>query len=132
MNTILIAANILTLLTFIIHTFGGDKELRDIQPDSDSENWKSKQIKWLMARGAFHIVSADFLLATAGLTLINFTDFFEDKILILRILAVYFFAYGIAFLMSLIISKKFKNIYIKLWQWVLMFIISGLIYLGTQ
>lgn len=132
MNTILIAANILTLLTFIIHTFGGDKELRDIQPDSDSENWKSKQVKWSMARGAFHIVSADFLLATAGLTLINFTDFFEDKILILRILAVYFFAYGIAFLMSLIISKKFKNIYIKLWQWVLMFIISGLIYLGTK
>ena len=132
MNTILIAANILTLLTFIIHTFGGDKELRDIQPDPDSENWKSKQVKWAMARGAFHIVSADFLLATVGLTLINFTEFFEDEILLLRILAVYFFAYGIAFLLILIISKKFKNIYIKLWQWLLMLIISGLIYFGTK
>jgi hypothetical protein len=85
-----------------------------------------------MGRGAFHIVSADFLLAFIGLTLINFTEYVKEKSLILTLLSAYFFAYGLAFLLTLIISKKFKNSFLKLGQWLLLFAIAGLIYWGKE
>jgi hypothetical protein len=85
-----------------------------------------------MGRGAFHIVSADFLLAFIGLTLINFTEYVKEKSLILTLLALYFFAYGLAFLLTLIISKKFKTSFFRLGQWLLLFTIAGLIYWGIE
>ncbi|MEP3208549.1 MAG: hypothetical protein ABJN95_05120 [Maribacter sp.] len=130
MNTILIIANLLVLFTFIIHTFGGDQNLREIEPDAESPN--RLRIFWTMGRGAFHIVSIDFLFATIGLALINFTDFFEEPALLLNLLALYFLGYGIAFLTSLSISSKFPNIYLKMWQWLLMFVIAGLIFWGNS
>ncbi len=129
MNTILIIANVLVFLTFIAHTFAGDREYKRIEPEKGDT---SKQQHWTMGRGAFHIVSADFLLASIGLTLINFTNYFSDKKLLLNILAIYFFAYGLAFLLTLIVSKKFPKSFIKLGQWLLLFIIAGLIYAGAK
>ncbi len=130
MNTILIIANVIVLFTFVIHTFGGDQNLREIEPEAD--NPKRLRIFWTMSRGAFHIVSVDFLFASIGLTLINFTDYVKDTKLLLNLLALYFLGYGIAFLVSLIISKKFQNIYFKMWQWLLMLAISGLIFWGNS
>ncbi len=129
MNTTLIIANVLVFLTFITHTFAGDREYKRIEPGKGDI---SKLENWTMGRGAFHIVSADFLLASIGLTLINFTNYFTDKKLLLNILAVYFFTYGLAFFLSLVVSKKFQKSFIKLWQWLLMFAIAGLIYAGTN
>ncbi len=129
MNAILIAANILVVFTFFIHTFAGDREYLKIEPENDSPD--RLRIFWTMGRGAFHIVSVDFLFASIGLTLINFTSFFKETILLLNLLALYFLGYGIAFLVTLIISKKFSNIYLKMWQWILMLVISALIYFGN-
>lgn len=129
MNAALLAANALVLLTFIAHTFWGDKEYRILEPIDGSTD---HQEKWTMGRGAFHIVSADFLLAFIGLTLINFTEHVKEKSLILTLLSAYFFAYGLAFLLTLIISKKFKNSFFKLGQWLLLFAIAGLIYWGRE
>jgi len=130
MNTVLIGANVLVFLTFIIHTFGGDGNYKKIEPELKSP--KRLRIFWTMGRGAFHIVSIDFLFATMGLSLINFTDYFTETKLLLNLLALYFFGYGIAFLLILIISKKFQNIYFKMWQWILMLTNSGLIYWGNM
>jgi hypothetical protein len=129
MNAALLAANALVLLTFIAHTFWGDKEYRILEPIDGSTD---HQEKWTMGRGAFHIVSADFLLAFIGLTLINFTEHVKEKSLILTLLSAYFFAYGLAFLLTLIISKKLKNGFLKLGQWLLLFVIAGLIYWGIE
>lgn len=130
MNTTLIIANALVLFTFIIHTFGGDREYMKIEPEPDSP--ERLRIFWTMGRGAFHIVSIDFLFATIGLALINFTDYFQETELLLNLLALYFLGYGIAFLTALIISRKFANIYLKMWQWLLMLIIAGLIFWGNS
>ena len=119
----------MVLLTFLVHTFAGDRAYKRIEPADDNP---SNQEKWTMGRGAFHIVSADFLLASIGLTLLNFTEYFSDKKLLLNILSIYFFTYGLAFLFTLIISRKFPNSFMKLWQWLLMFVISGLIYFGSN
>jgi sterol desaturase/sphingolipid hydroxylase (fatty acid hydroxylase superfamily) len=130
MNALLLVANVLVLLTFIAHTFGGDIELRLIEPQSEGDLAYKKQKSWLMARGAFHIVSADFLLATLGLSLVNFTDFFKDETFVLQVLSLYFFLYGIGFFIGILISKKIPHTFLTLWQWLLMLIISGLIYFG--
>ena len=130
MNTTLIIANALVFLTFIAHTFAGDMEYQQIEPEPDSP--KRFRVFWTMGRGAFHIVSIDFLLATIGLTLINFTDYFKETTQLLNLLALYFLGYGIAFLITLIMSKKFENIYLKMWQWLLLLIIAGLIFWGNH
>lgn len=130
MNTTLIVANVLVLFTFIIHTFAGDREYKKIEPLSDVK--ERFRVFWTMGRGAFHIVSIDFLFATIGLALINFTDYFEETKLLLDLMALYFLGYGIAFLIALIISRKFPNMFLKMWQWLLMLVIAGLIYLGNN
>ena len=81
MNTVLIIANALVLFTFFIHTFAGDREYQKIEPQSESP--KRYRIFWTMGRGAFHIVSIDFLFATVGLTLINFTNYVTETKLLL-------------------------------------------------
>lgn len=130
MNTVLIIANVLVFFTFMIHTFAGDREYQKIEPESDSP--ERLRIFWTMGRGAFHIVSIDFLFASIGLALINFTDYLGESELLLNLLTLYFFGYGIAFLTSLVISRKFDNIYLKMWQWLLMLVIAGLIYWGNS
>jgi hypothetical protein len=132
MNIYIITVNILTLLAFIAHTFIGDKELRIIEPDAKNDEQFLKQETWTMARNGWHWVSVDLLLATIGLGLINFTDYFECEELLLKILACYFFIYGVVWLIVIAISKDFPKRYIKLGQWGLLWLMSGLIYLGIN
>lgn len=130
MNTVLIIANVLVLFTFVIHTFGGDREYKKIEPSLEGP--ERLRVFWTMGRGAFHIVSIDFLFATIGLALINFTDYFSETKLLLDLLALYFLGYGFGFFIALVISKKFPKIFFKMWQWLLMLTIAALIYWGNQ
>lgn len=127
MNILLIAANVLLLLTFFAHAFGGDRLYKKTEPQPGSDSVPV----WVMGRGAFHLVSADILMALAGLTLVNFTHFFREPVLILRILSLYFFGHGLAFLLTLMISQKFPGKFVVLWQWMLMFTAAVLIWLGA-
>jgi len=131
MNTPVLIANILTLLAFFIHTFMGDKELKIIQPTTGMDDWSAKQEKWTMARCGWHWISFDLLFASIGLALINFTDVFDNEKTLLQILSIYFLGYSIAWAFTILISKQFPKNYLKLGQWILLFIISGLIYYGT-
>lgn len=130
MNIPILIANILTLLAFLAHTFMGDKELKLIEPGNDEKYLK--QEKWTMARCGWHWISFDLLFATIGLGLINFTNFLENEKLLLQIISVYFLGYGIVWLIGIAISKKFPNNYLKLGQWILLWLISGLIYWGLN
>ena len=130
MNGMILTANILTFLAFLIHTFTGDRELKIIQPLSDTDKWVVKQEKWTMARCGWHWISFDLLFATIGLGIINFTDFFENEKTLLQILTLYFFGYAIVWALTILISKQFPRNYLKLGQWILLLVISGLIYFG--
>ncbi len=132
MNILILIANILTLLAFFIHTFMGDGELKIIQPSSDIDKWAEKQEKWTMARCGWHWISFDLLLASIGLALINFTDYFDNEKTLLQILTIYFLGYAIAWALTIVISKQFPKNYLKLGQWILLLLISGLIYFGTN
>lgn len=123
-------ANLLTVLAFFIHTFTGDKELGRIRPDSDSQDSDLESETWTMARCGWHWISFDLLFTSIGLGLINFTDYFANEKLLLQILSVYFFGYAIVWALTIAISKRFPYNYLKLGQWILLLVISGLIYLG--
>jgi hypothetical protein len=132
MNLPILIANILTLVTLIGHTFLGDKDLKTIEPENIDSKFYSKLEQWVHARAHHYMISMDFLLATIGLILINFTDFFQDKWLLLHILSIYFLAYSVGFVVSIIVSKQFPKNYLKLGHWILLLIISVLIYLGSK
>ncbi|MCK4664135.1 MAG: hypothetical protein KAT68_14805 [Bacteroidales bacterium] len=132
MNIPILIANILTLLAFFIHTFMGDKELKLIEPKTEQDNNYEKQEKWTMARCGWHWISFDLLFASIGLGLINFTDFFKNEKTLLQILSVYFLGYAIVWIIIILISKQFSKNYLKLGQWILLLVISGLIFWGIK
>ena len=132
MNLPILIANILTLLAFVIHTFVGDKELKIIEPTLGNEESFQKREKWTMARCGWHWISIDLLFATIGLGLINFTNKFENEKTLLQILTVYFLGYAIVWAVTIAISKHFPKSYLKLGQWMLLLLISGLIYFGID
>ena len=131
-NIPILIASILTGLAFFAHTIGGDIELASIQPSININNWVEKQQIWTMARCGWHWVSFDLLFATIGLALINFTDYFDNEKTLLQILTVYFLGYAIAWALTIAISKQFPKNYLKLGQWILLLLISGLFYFGTN
>jgi len=130
MNLQILIASVLTFLAFVLHTFQGDKELKIIEPDDNTDVAFIKREKWTMARCGWHWISFDLLLATIGLMMINFTDYFENEKTLLQILSIYFLGYGISWLIGIAISKEFPNNYVKLGQWILCWIISGLLFWG--
>ena len=128
MNNSILFANILTLMAFVIHTFVGDKELKLIEPnDSDL-----KLEKFTMARCGWHWISIDLLFATIGLGLINFTNYFDSEKTLLQLLSLYFLGYSIVWIFVIFISKPFPKNYLKLGQWILLLLISGLIHYGNK
>ena len=64
MNTLILIANILTLLAFVVHTFVGDKELKVNEPTNETDDNFQKREKWTMARCGWHWISFDLLFAT--------------------------------------------------------------------
>lgn len=131
-NIPILIANVLTGLAFIAHTFVGDMEISSIQPAVTTTNWNEKQEIWTMARCGWHWISFDLLCASVALALVNFTNFFENKKTILQLLSFYFLGYAIVWLFVIIISNYFPNNFLKLGQWMLLSVISGLIYYGQK
>lgn len=132
MVTTILIANILTFLAFILHTFVGDKELKINEPNEGADEDFQRREKWTMARCGWHWVSLDLLFATIGLALINFTNYFDNEKTLLQILTIYFLGYAVFWIVTIVISKQFPKNYLKLGQWMLLLIISGLIYLGIN
>ncbi len=128
MNAFLLSANLLCFLAFLAHTFQGDRELQLIHPKT-GDSAKALET-WVMVRCGWHWISLDLLLATVALALINFTDYFEQPQLLLQIAAFYFAAYGVVWIITLLISKPFPGRFWRLGQWGLLWLISGLIYFG--
>jgi hypothetical protein len=108
------------------------KELRVNEPNEIDDDSVHKIEKWVMARCGWHWVSFDLLFATIGLALINFTSYFDNEKTLLQILAIYFLGYAIVWASTIAISKQFLRNYLKLGQWILLLLISGLIHLGTN
>lgn len=132
MNVPLLIANVLTFIAFFLHTFGGDKELRALEPATNPNLKDKRQENWTMARSGWHWISVDLLFVSIGLGLINFAKFFspDQEKLLLQILSLYFFTYAVVWILVIAISKQFPQNYFKLGQWILFIVIASLILFG--
>lgn len=126
MSIPLLIANVLAFAAFLIHAFMGDREIHILEPSGEMDQETQVREKWTMARSGWHWVSVDLLLASIGLALINFTSFLISEKQLLHILTVYFMAYGMVWLLTITISKSFPGNYLRLGQWILLWIIGGL------
>ncbi|EAY31666.1 hypothetical protein [Microscilla marina] len=131
MNTYLIIVNILGGLAFGVHTFMGDRELHLITPASNDSHWLKKQETWTMTRCGWHWISFDLLMLTVLLSLINFTNWIPHPAFVVQLLAIYTLGYALFWLVTVAISRSFAQNYLKLGQWMLMLLISGLLFLGV-
>lgn len=131
MNTYLIIVNLLAGLAFGVHTFMGDRELHLLAPTTHDEHWLKKQETWTMTRCGWHWISFDLLMLTVLLSLINFTELIPHPIFVTKLLAVYTLGYALFWLVTIIISRKFAQNYLKLGQWMLMLLMSALLLVGA-
>ena len=131
MNIPILIAAILTLLAFFIHALSGDKDLHFFYPAGDTDPTFHKLEKWTTIRCGWHWISVDLLMAAIFLFLMLFSEIVQDKIFFMRLLSIYFLAYGLIFLLVITLTKSFPNNYLKIGQWLLMLLLSGIIYWGS-
>ncbi|MGD1843807.1 MAG: hypothetical protein ACFB10_00255 [Salibacteraceae bacterium] len=130
MSYFLLAANLLTALAFLVHTFVGDREIRQLEPEkSDSDH--QKRLYWTMARCGWHWISVDLLSSSVLIALINFTEILGNAEVLLFLLGLHYLAYAIVWAFVITLSKAFPSNYLKLGQWMLLLAIGGLIFAGS-
>jgi hypothetical protein len=130
MNLFYLSANLLFFAAFVVHSFVGDKEIREIEPYENSS--ERKREIWTMIRCGWHWISTDLEFFTLALTLVNFTNFFTVEDEIVRLIIVYLLCYTIIWLAVISFSKAFSKNYLKLGQWLLFIFIALLLYLGMN
>ncbi|MEM6264539.1 MAG: hypothetical protein AAGI38_18645 [Bacteroidota bacterium] len=129
MNICLILAFILSTMAFLVHTFVGDRELRFIEPKAADGKAVSLST-WTMARCGWHWISIDLLMASIGLGLAIWSNL-PYRTFLLQLFAGYFLLYGAIWLVVIFISRSFKNNYLRLGQWMLLWVIGVLVWSGT-
>ncbi len=111
MNILILIANVLALLTLIVHTFWGDRDLKVIEPQDTDVN------KIGHGKRCFPYSIYGFSTCRNWINSYYFTEIFkESQNLLLQILSIYFFMYSIGFLIVVAISKQFPKNYLKLGQ----------------
>lgn len=130
MNIPILLAGVLSLVAFLAHAFVGDKEYKALKPVETCPD-KNKEI-WIQVRSGWHWVSLDLFLAGVLLLLLATTEIVETKTEILLILSIYFFLCGAVWLCTVAFSRTNNKQILVLGQWIFCFLMSGLIYFGSQ
>jgi len=128
MNIPILAAGLLSLFAFVVHAFVGDKEYKQLNPNSSVSD-KIQEI-WVQGRSAWHWLSVDLLLSGVLLILISTTELIKAKSEISFLLAIYFLICGLVWLGTILFSKQSNKQFLALGQWIFCFVMSGLIYFG--
>lgn len=129
MNGYILSAGIISIIAFFIHAFMGDKEYKTIYP-VDEETGSKKIISWIQGRCGWHWVSVDLFLCGVVLLLVSATNLLDGKKEIALLLGIYFFVTGLIWLATVLFSKTEGKQVILLGQWILCFLLSGLILFG--
>lgn len=130
MSYFLLAANLLTFIAFFLHALAGDREVKHLEPGQNSD--LKLRTYWTMTRCGWHWISIDLLGASLLLALLNFSSLFTHPTSILNLMALYFLGYAVVWAFTIAISKSFPKNFLLLGQWMLLLVISGLIYAGTE
>ncbi len=128
MNYIALLAGLLVLLAASVHAVVGGREVGLLKPEG-----KGKPLEvWVQTLAGWHWVSVDQILAAVALLVIGGTDWFGNEQVILRLMAVYFGAVGLAWLITvLVVGRQIKGYWFRLGQWMYCFLIAGLTFLAA-
>jgi hypothetical protein len=137
MNIPIFIAGCITLLAFIAHTFVGINETLQISPSKFTNkenvpNFETVERNWVQAMCAFQMITVDLLVLSILLFLIATTNFIGFKKEIAFALSIFYFIWGIAWILQLFILKRKTKDFLFLSQWAFWFICSILIYWGAK
>ncbi len=127
MNYPLVAAWLLSTAAFFAHTFMGDRELKVLSPEDKGNDSLKAQAIWTMGRAGWHWVSVDLLCTSfiSGLSL--FSSMIPHEETILGLVGGYFLIQGLVWIMVLTFSPPFAGRWLKLGQWILLWVIAALL-----
>lgn len=123
---VLIVASI-TLIAFVAHVFGGTRETAAIAPKNDEK----LTIFWVQAMCAFQMLSVDLLALAALLFAILFWNLGPGEELILRLLSVLYFLWGVVWVAQVHWLQKPNATLLRLPHWMIWFLCAGLLYFGN-
>lgn len=123
---VLIVASI-TLIAFVAHVFGGTRETAAIAPKNDEK----LTIFWVQAMCAFQMLSVDLLALAALLFAILFWNLGPGEELILRLLSVLYFLWGVVWVAQVYWLQKPNATLLRLPHWMIWFLCAGLLYFGN-
>ena len=130
MNGALITSLVLSTATVFIHTIGGDREARMIQP-SEEADVKQKAI-WTMLRGVFHWVTLDLLLIAVLQWVVMVSDVITAEKEVLFWLGLYCCAAALFWVISILISPRINKRFLVLGQWILMLVTGGILLIAAD
>lgn len=137
MNYPIAIAGGLTLLALFAHTFVGIRESLSIAPAKLTEkgnvaNFEVLERNWVQIMCAFQMITIDLLALSTLLFLLAFTDIIGQKQLLAFSLAVFYFLWGSAWLLQLVIFKRQAKDFLFLGHWLYWFVIASFIFWGAQ
>ncbi|KAL9644063.1 hypothetical protein ABK040_005530 [Willaertia magna] len=129
----LLLANILTATTLVVHTIVGDADHCVIEPNEKREEnreiYHLKREKWTQSRCGLHWITAELILATAGMYTLNFTNYFEGhENFLKKLMSTCFLSISASWVATLLFSKPFPKRFLKLGQYSVLALIGGLLY----
>ena len=125
MNGWFLAAGALLAAAFFVHLFSGNRLYSAARPDAATAPPRACEA-WMMGRCGMQMISVDLLLAAgflvlSGLGVLPRSFWFELFLLLL------FGGWEIFWLVSLACEKAGGRYYLRLCQWVLFLVLSGLV-----
>ena len=137
MNIPILVAGILTFVAFLAHIIVGNKESLRVDPrrlvkGQDVSDSETVVRNWVQVMCAFQMVTIDLLVLSGLLFALSTTDLVPSRRTIATGIAVFFALWGVIWLLQLLLLKREAMDYLKLGQWILWFVNSGLVYWGAQ
>jgi hypothetical protein len=136
MNSQLFIVGCVTAFAFLAHLFIGTKESMSISPAKlahapEQTASATLQKNWLQTMCAFQMISVDLLVLSILIFVMALTDIIPSEQPIILALSAFYLLWGFAWLLQLALLKAKAEIYLKLGQWIMWLLCSGLLYWGA-
>lgn len=136
MNYPILMAGVLIFLALLAHLFIGSREALSTRPASPLANVKAKadeiERHWVQSLCAFQMVSVDLGVLSVLLLVVGATDRIPGRSTIAMIAAGVVSLWGVAWLLQLLALRRPVIDYVKLPQWILWFVCTGLLWWGAN
>ncbi len=128
MNIWVFCVACIALAAFAAHLLVGTRETANLATAADD---KTRTINWVQAMCAFQMLSVDLLVVATALFGIALFDFGPIERPIVLLLSLLFFAWGLVWIVQLRWLNRPAASLFRLPHWIIWFLCSGLLFLGS-